>query len=68
MNLHPSGVSGIQPAVESNGVINVWAQRAGDVDDGHTQRGAGGGPLQVVITELPAHNVQVGTTHVRVDQ
>lgn len=68
MNLHPSRVSGIQPAVESDSVIDVRAQWAGDVDDGHAQRGTGGSPLQVVIAELATHNIQIGATHVRVNQ
>lgn len=67
-NLHPRRIGGIQPAVESDGVVDVWTQWAGNVDDGHAQRGAGGGPLQVVVAELTTHNVQVGATHVRVDQ
>jgi hypothetical protein len=63
-DLHPRRVGGVQAPVESDGVVDVGAQRAGDVDHGHLQSGRVF-PLRRV--QLPLY-VEVGAAHVTVDE
>jgi hypothetical protein len=63
-HLHPRRVGGVQAPVEGDGVVDVGAQRAGDVDHRHLQSGRVF-PLRRV--QLPLY-VEVGAAHVTVDE